>query len=87
MARDLGPKRAHNRVSAGNLSKLAQFNGRCGDINPVTGYVCVTQPHDDEVEHMAVQIGGPNDGRVYATWGGRQHNSLMPATKAAPTDV
>jgi hypothetical protein len=58
------------RISAQNLSLMAKRLGRCGDINPVTGYVCVTQPHDDEVEHMAVQIGGPNDGKVYSSWGG-----------------
>jgi hypothetical protein len=63
------------RISAKNLSMMAKRLGRCGDINPLTGYVCVTQPHDepDQVtgkkpQHMAVQIGGPNDGKVYSTW-------------------
>ena len=51
---------------------MAKRLGRCGDINEITGYVCVTQPHDEDVEHMAVQIGGPNDGKVYSTWGGRK---------------
>lgn len=64
-----GPRQATSRVSAANLSKMAITLGRCGDIDPITGYVCVTQPHDDDVEHMAVQIGGPRDGMVYATWG------------------
>jgi hypothetical protein len=59
---------------------MAKKLGRCGDINPLTGYVCVTQEHGDDVEHMAAQIGGPNDGKVYATWGGVQHNSVMPKT-------
>jgi hypothetical protein len=72
-----GPKRASTdprtaRISAANLSLMAQRLGRCGDINPITGYVCVTQPHwvegPDAEDHMAVQIGGPNDGYVYATW-------------------
>lgn len=58
------------RISAQNLSLMAKRLGRCGDINPITGYVCVTQPHDDDLEHMAIQIGGPYDGRVYSTWGG-----------------
>lgn len=70
------PKQAHNRISAENLSMLAKANGRCGDINPITGFVCVTQPHEDTgpnaTEHMAVQIGGPNDGKVYSTWGSRK---------------
>ena len=86
-----GPKRAlpgvHARVSAHNISKMARQLGRCGDINPITGLVCVTQPHDDEDEHMAVQIGGPRDGFVYGTWGGRGRNELMPKTKDVPTDV
>ena len=60
------------RVSAQNLSLMAKRLGRCGDINEITGYVCVTQPHDEDIEHMAVQIGGPNDGKVYSTWGGRK---------------
>ena len=60
------------RVSAQNLSMMAKQLGRCGDVNPITGYVCVTQPHDDDLEHMAIQIGGPYDGRVYSTWGGNK---------------
>lgn len=60
------------RVSAANLSRLAKQVGRCGDICSITGYVCVTQPHDDDVEHMAIQIGGPKDGTIYATWGGKK---------------
>lgn len=68
-----GPPRAAmhsriSRVSAQNLSLLAKRNGRCGDVNPLTGYVCVTQPHDEETRHMAVQIGGPDDGKVYSEW-------------------
>lgn len=59
------------RVSAQNLSMRAKQLGRCGDINPLTGYVCVTQPHQPDTQHMAVQIGGPKDGYVYATWGGK----------------
>ena len=86
----LGPKRAqagrHARVSAANLSKMAQQLGRCGDINPITGLVCVTQPHDPGVEHMAVQIGGPRDGYVYGTWGGTKVNTVMPKTKEAPNE-
>jgi hypothetical protein len=74
------PKQAVNRVSAENLSRLAKQLGRCGDINPITGYVCVTQPHEDDVEHMAIQIGGPNDGKVYSTWG-----ALKPNTNQIPT--
>lgn len=83
----VGPPRASQdpntaRISATNLSMLAKRVGRCGDINPLTGHVCVTQPHDtynlddpnrnsadyDPQDHMAVQIGGPNDGYVYAQW-------------------
>lgn len=72
-----GPPRAADhpnvsRISANNLSMMAKRLGRCGDVNPLTGYVCVTQPHDDDVEHMAVQIGGPKDGTVYSTWGGHK---------------
>jgi hypothetical protein len=68
----VGPPRAsddprHSRLSAENLSLMAKRLGRCGDINPLTGYVCVTQVHV-EGDHMAVQIGGPNDGYVYARW-------------------
>lgn len=75
MQRLAGPPRASqhsqtSRISAQNLSLMAKRLGRCGDINPLTGYVCVTQPHEDDVEHMAVQIGGPKDGTVYSTWGG-----------------
>lgn len=62
------------RVTAQNLSMRAKQLGRCGDIHPLTGDVCVTQPHDEDVEHMAVQIGGPNDGYVYARWGGTKRN-------------
>ena len=83
----VGPPRAAqdprvSRISAANLSMLAKRVGRCGDINPLTGHVCVTQPHDtynlddpnrgkadyDPHDHMAVQIGGPNDGYEYARW-------------------
>jgi hypothetical protein len=64
------PKKATNRITAENLSMLAKRLGRCGDINPITGFVCVTQPHGDDMEHMAIQVGGPNDGKVYSTWGG-----------------
>ena len=84
-ARISGPKQANShpnvaRVSAQNLSMPAKRVGRCGDIHPLTGYVCVTQPHDtyhdpmphasdyDPQEHIAMQIGGPNDGYVYARW-------------------
>jgi hypothetical protein len=77
-------KQAHDRISAANLSAMAQRLGRCGDINPVTGDVCVTQPHDGDVEHMAVQIGGPRDGYVYARWGGVKRNVFMPKTEAVP---
>lgn len=56
------------RVSATNLSVMAKQLGRCGDVNPLTGFVCVTQPHDTCMKHMAVQIGGPADGKVYAEW-------------------
>lgn len=68
-----GPPRASShpntsRISAQNLSIMAKRLGRCGDINPLTGYVCVTQPHEDDVKHAAVQIGGPQDGRIYAEW-------------------
>lgn len=83
----IGPPRASQhpntaRLSAENLSMLAQRVGRCGSINPLTGHVCVTQPHDTwdvtdpnrhspdylPEDHMAIQIGGPNDGYVYARW-------------------
>jgi hypothetical protein len=69
----VGPPRAsddprHSRISAQNLSLMAKRVGRCGDINPLTGYVCVTQCHSIDEDHMAVQIGGPNDGYVYARW-------------------
>jgi hypothetical protein len=73
----VGPPRAAShpnaaRISAENLSLMARRLGRCGDINPITGHVCVTQPHEtlgpDGEDHMAVQIGGPNDGYVYARW-------------------
>ncbi len=66
----VGPKQAHDRITADNLALMAKALGRCGDINRITGYVCVTQPHESDVEHMAIQIGGPRDGFVYATWGG-----------------
>lgn len=78
--------RATNRVTAQNLSLLAKRLNRCGDINPITGYVCVTQPHDNDVEHMAVQIGGPRDGFVYATWGGNLRNELKIATQTVAAD-
>jgi hypothetical protein len=81
-----GPKRAANRVSAQNLSLLAKRVGRCGDINRITGLVCVTQPHEDDVEHMAIQIGGVNDGYVYGTWGGRKANTGVVHTKELPAD-
>ena len=61
-----------SRISAQNFSFMVMCLGWCGDINPLTGYVCVTQLHDEDVEHMAVQIGGPNDGKVYSTWGGHK---------------
>lgn len=80
----LTPRKAHNRISAANLSLMAQRLGRCGDINELSGHVCVTQPHDDDVEHMAVQIGGPRDGYVYATWGGKKANTFMPQTLPDP---
>lgn len=64
-----------SRISAQNLSRLAKANGRCGDINPLTGFVCVTQPHEDDIEHLAVQIGGPRDGHVYSSWGGQNQRT------------
>lgn len=79
--------KASNRVTAQNLSKMAIAVGRCGDIDPITGYVCVTQPHDAEVQHMAVQIGGPRDGFVYQTWGGTLVNPGMPQTKSIQADA
>lgn len=75
-----GQQKATTRVSAEYLQFLARKLNRCGDIHPLTGYVCVTQPHDDDVEHMAVQIGGPNDGKVYMTWGGHSHGIIKPNT-------
>lgn len=68
----------HARVSAEQLSLMAKRLGRCGDIHPLSGHVCVTQPHDIDTEHMAVQIGGPMDGHVYATWGGQKPNDYQP---------
>lgn len=56
------------RISAQNLSLMAKRLGRCGDINPLTGFVCVTQPHEPPTRHAAIQIGGPNDGKVYSEW-------------------
>jgi hypothetical protein len=70
-----GGQKATGRPSAEYLSFLAKRLGRCGDIHPLTGHVCVTQPHNIEVEHMAIQIGGPLDGHVYATWGGVKPNT------------
>jgi hypothetical protein len=84
MTQPMGPKKAHNRVSAANLARMAQMLGRCGDIDPITGYVCVTQPHDADVMHMAVQIGGPRDGYVYHTWGGTLGNTGLIATQPTP---
>lgn len=75
---------ATNRVSAQNLSLMAKRLGRCGDINEITGYVCVTQPHDDDVEHMSMFIGGVRDGQVTSTWGGRKTNTGVIATQAVP---
>lgn len=63
-----GPDSRIARITANNLQRLAKLNGRCGDINPLTGYVCVTQPHDKDILHAAIQIGGPNDGKVYSEW-------------------
>jgi hypothetical protein len=80
-------KKATNRVSAQNLSRMAKQLGRCGDIEPTSGWVCVTQPHADDVEHLALQIGGPFDGHIYARWGGRLPNNLVIPTQAVPTDV
>lgn len=62
------PKKATSRITADNLSLMAKRMGRCGDINPITGYVCVTQPHAADTKHAAVQIGGPADGKIYAEW-------------------
>lgn len=76
--------RATSRITADNLSLMAKRLGRCGNIHPLTGYVCVTQPHEDDVEHMAVQIGGPMDGHVYATWGGTKTNDGVIPTQPAP---
>lgn len=64
-------KRARSLVDAQNLSMLAKQNGRCGDVNRITGYVCVVQPHEEDLDHIACQIGGANDGYVYARWGGK----------------
>jgi hypothetical protein len=69
-----GGQRATGRPSAEYLSFLARMLKRCGDISPLTGHVCVTQPHEDDIEHMAVQVGGPKDGYVYARWGGQKQN-------------
>jgi hypothetical protein len=70
---NIGPPQASShpntaRISAQNLSAMAKRLGRCGDINPLTGHVCVTQQHDSDQEHIAMQIGGPNDGYVYCRW-------------------
>ena len=62
------PRKATGRVSAANLSRLARQLGRCGDINPITGYVCVIQIHDEDTKHAAIQIGGVEDGRVFSEW-------------------
>ena len=78
--------KAHSRVSAQNLALLAKRVGRCGDIDVLTGFVCVTQPHESDCEHMAVQIGGPADGYVYHTWGGDKRNTNLIATQELPTD-
>ena len=78
--------KASNRITAQNLSLMAKRLGRCGDIDSVTGYVCVTQPHEDDVEHMAIQIGGPFDGHVYARWGGTKLNDLTITTQTITAD-
>lgn len=45
-----GVRKATGRVSAANLSRLAKQLGRCGDVNPLSGYVCVIQIHDEDVK-------------------------------------
>jgi len=77
---------ATNRVSAQNLSKMAQRLGRCGAINELTGYVCVTQPHDDDVEHLSMFIGGPRDGQITSRWGGTKENTGIIRTEAVPDE-
>lgn len=62
------PRKATGRVSAANLSRIAKQLGRCGDINPLSGYVCVLQQHQSDSKHAAVQIGGPFDGKIFAEW-------------------
>lgn len=79
--------RAGNRITAENLSNLAQRLGRCGDVDPIAGWVCVTQPHADDVEHMALQIGGPFDGHVYARWGGNLPNNFVIPTQVVNPDA
>lgn len=74
-------KQASNRVTAQSLSQMAKALGRCGDVNPITGYVCVTQPHSDEDDHMSMFIGGPRDGQVTSTWSAKGFDSL-----SGPTD-
>lgn len=84
MGSGLAPRKAHNRISAANLSRMAKRLGRCGDICPITGYVCVTQPHEADVMHMAMFIGGPRDGQVTHTWGGTLANAGIVRTQAVP---
>lgn len=78
--------KAGNRITAQNLSLLAKRLQRCGDVDPLTGYVCVTQCHDPDVQHMAVQIGGVRDGFVYHTWGGSLPNNLYVPAQAVPSE-
>lgn len=78
--------KASNRITAQNLSNMAKRLGRCGDINPLSGHVCVTQPHEADVMHLAMFIGGARDGEVIAEWGGTIRNSGIIPTLAVPKE-
>lgn len=71
-----GPKQAASRIGGKQLSLMAKRLNLCGDIDPVTGYVCVVTElaHDLSrslgmpLTHQARQVGGPKDGLVYGEW-------------------
>ena len=43
-------------------------NGRCGSLAPHAVHVCTLLAHTPDTKHQQQEIGGAQDGLVYAEW-------------------
>jgi hypothetical protein len=49
-------------------SKALRHIGRCGSLSEHAAFVCTLLSHDSDTNHRQEEMGGKDDGLVYAEW-------------------